>query len=595
MNILELTTEERRTIYERQSGMCALTGKKFEEFTDSMETEFVAICDKIGATDNDNIVMLWKQRKDFSKDDLRKYFLPHANFSNYDDSQKANEFRVDVEEVISLSASSSSSRQVRNRIKELTGYLTGLGISNSIKNEFRGLLKAANENLTRKESENREKYKEETDKNYAIIKEKVDAAVEFAKDAPLFKDAKAKLLEVQKELRSLKLNLNYKNELDALLTDEVRKVNEKFHSWSENNEMEIIENYYSLRNIVDDTVNKAFTFETFPEARDVLVEVQGQIREKMLRKIQKDELFVIIRNTFDELREKFTEYKRVTDEESIENYAIVKPQIDAAIEFSKSLSVEDVNDAKERLIKAQVLIKETRLKREQKDELFVAIREVFTDVNKIAVEERKKFEAESEDSYKSLLPKIELTIVDIENGLDFRQSGDDLASISTDLQLARLKRSHREELYGKLRLAYKLLNNKRDEFNKYRFTEKKKRLAEALEDLKQKNERIIKLLGKDNELLAKQQEKLSKIPEDNTTLKERNQQIIKETKSRIAEKEKIIFNSEKRILELKKEIEKTIKLEKDIEGRKRERNTKQAKNEENVPAKVETTEPQSEL
>ena len=570
MNTLELTTEQKRYIYDRQSGMCAFTGKKFEEFTDSMAVEFVAV--NTDTTNNDNIVMIWVQHKSIPKTDLRKYHFPHANFSGYDSTHMADEFKVDVEEVVSLSSTSTDKRQIRNRIRDLTNYLSTIGIGKSLKDEFRGLLKSANENLTQRENEIKEKDKIVWKENYDVIKKKVDDAIEFAKNTAIFKEGREKLSEVNKELRGLKLSQTDKNDLEFLINNEIREINEKYQNWAENHEFEIIENYYSLRSSIEDAIHRAFSFETFLEARDTLIVVQNQIREKVLRKVQRDELFGSIHNAFDELREKFTEYKRITDEEAKENYDIVKQQVDSAIEFAKSVSIDEVNNAREKFIQAQQVIKEARLKREQKDELFSTIREVFTTINEMSSEEQKKFDTEAENNHKDLLSKIEVAIVEIENALDFRQSADDLAGISTDLKLAKLKRNQRGKLYDKMRLAYDLLYKKRDEYDKYRFTEKKKRLVDTLEGMKQRNDRTIKLLSKDKELLTKQQEKLSATTEDNTILKDRNQQVIKEIEVRIKEKETSISNVEKRILSIEKEIERTEKLEENIKIRREKRN-----------------------
>ena len=571
MIVNEITLEQRRSIYERQSGMCAFTGKKFEEFNDSIEVDFIAINDEIGATDNDNIVMVWKKHKGVPKTNLCKYFFLHANFPGYDATKKSEEFQRDVEAVVSLSNNFTDFKQIRIRIRELSNYLNGLGLTNSARNNFREQLKNALDNVSQRESEMRYKDKENWKINYDMTKDKVNAAVEFSKNSSNFRAAKEKLIEVQKELRKLNMNLNDKNELNTILSNEIKIINEKFQVWVENNEMEIIENYYSLRNIVDDAIQKAFSFESFPEARSVLNEVQTQIREKALRRVQREELFKSIHNTFDELREKFDDYKRITDDEAAENYAKIKPQVDAAIEFAKSISVEDSNDARNKFIQIQAAVKQTRLKREQKLELFDAIREVFNSINEMSKEERRKFEIEAEQNYKNLLTKIEVTIVDIENGIDFRQSASDLSTISTDLQLEKLRRPDRAKLYEVLRTAYNLLNNKRDEYNKHRFNERSKRLGETLVDIKQRNERNIKLLQKDEEILAKQQEKLANTPEENTILNERNKQIISEIENRIAEKEKIISRTKKRISELENEIEKNIKAEKDIEIRKEQR------------------------
>ena len=571
----EITLEQRRAIYDRQNGMCAFTGKKFEEFNDSIEVEFVAINSEIAATDNDNIVMVWKKHKAVPKTNLCKYFFLHANFSNYDATQKSEEFKKDADEVLSSSNTSDDFKQVRNRIKELTIYLNGLGLTYSARNEFREQLKKALDNLLKRENEIREKNKEVWKTNYDMIKEKVDAAVEFAKTSSSFKISKEKLIEVQKELLKLSMNINDKNQLNATLSNEIKVINEKFQSWVENNEMLMIENYYTLRNIIDDAIQKAFSFESFPEARTVLNEAQNQIREKTLRRSQREELFKSIHTTFDELREKFDDYKRITEEEATENYAKLKIQVDAAIEYAKTISVEDSNDARNKFIQLQALVKETRLKREQKLEFFDAIRNVFDDINEMSKEERKKFDAEAEENYKNLLTKIEVVIVDIENGMDFRQSASDLATISDILRLEKLRKNERIKLYDVLRTAYNLLNNKRDEYNKYKFNERSKRLNETLDDMKIRNDRNVKLLQKDKEILAKQKEKFSTISEENTILKEKNRQITTEIENRIAEKEKFIAKTKKRIAEIEKEIEKNTKAEKNIEIRKEKRETQQ--------------------
>ena len=58
MIITELTIELRRAVYERQNGMCAFTGKKFEEFNDSIDVVYFSVNKKSNTTDPNNIVML---------------------------------------------------------------------------------------------------------------------------------------------------------------------------------------------------------------------------------------------------------------------------------------------------------------------------------------------------------------------------------------------------------------------------------------------------------------------------------------------------------------------------------------------------------
>jgi len=172
------------------------------------------------------------------------------------------------------------------------------------------------------------------------------------------------LLDIQKELRSPELKLRHENklELEKFLGEEIKIVRDKKRILDENIAMERIESYYNLRNITDEAVQKAYSFETFEEARTILFTAQNALKEQSSKpqKEQKDELFGLIRSTFTALEEKFEEYKRVTPEEAAVNYPEIKTQIDSAIEF-----VNDPNNSnqasREKLIETQTLIKEARL------------------------------------------------------------------------------------------------------------------------------------------------------------------------------------------------------------------------------------------
>jgi hypothetical protein len=58
MTIVELTTKIKRTIFERQNGMCAYTGKKFENFEEAIEINFIAVNEDSEDHDEGNVVMV---------------------------------------------------------------------------------------------------------------------------------------------------------------------------------------------------------------------------------------------------------------------------------------------------------------------------------------------------------------------------------------------------------------------------------------------------------------------------------------------------------------------------------------------------------
>jgi hypothetical protein len=588
VNANELSNEMKRSIWERQSGMCAFTGKKFEDFNDLADADFVFTVPISNAenTDNseqnetENIVMIWKRHSGLPKDNLKKNLFPYANFQNY--KYKAEDkIKDEVDEVTALLNTTTNWRAIENQIREVTNNLNNLKspIPKSAKDELSKLLLSALNTVEERRSEEYEKNKASWQINYDTVKPKLLEVVEFAKNATIFKEAREKLVGIQNEIRNLKVSRDHKNEFDRVLKDAFDDLNSKQQEFMENFEMECIENYHNIKTMFDDSIHKIFSFETFPEARDLLVEFQNVLKDKVLKKEQRNEFFDAIRKTFDELREKFVEYKLVTTEEATANYAEIKPKVDEAIEFAKNAAndnnAEQANEAREKLLEAQKSVKEIRLKREQKNELFNAIREVFNKIIEIITVERKRFEEETNDNFHTILSKIEVVIVDIENVLDLKNSGDTLAAISTELQLLKLQRKQRDKMFDKLRAAKTLLSKQHLEYNKRKNAERISKLEDSCKNLVEKNERINNLLAKDKEILQQQQEKLAAITDENVHLKKSISGGIDTVNKRIAEREGSISETTKRIEDIKKEIRNITKREKEFASRVTKTNSKQ--------------------
>ncbi len=551
-----LENEMKRTIWERQSGMCALTGKKFEDFSDLSEADFISLKEG-GSQTEENIVMVWKLQE-LPKGNLHRYNFPYANFSSYSDEDKADEIKSEIMIAVDLSNTSEDWRETRSLIKDLTTTLNSIGIPISYKNELRDLLKTALDNVNKRQSEEAAKNKEIWQKNYEMLKEKIVEAVEFSKTAEIFKEAREKLIAVQNEYKAHKVSHEHKNELEKLLHDAFEDLSQRQAVYHENFEMECIENYYKLKTVVANAIEKTDEAENFATARNILIAAQKQLKDKVLKRDQKDELFAEIRNKFDELREKFNEV-RLTDEEIEANYQTVQEVVSEAVEFANNATQEQAMDARQKLIEAQGVIKEYRLPYSQKNELFAQIRKVFERINDMLAEEREQFEAEALSNFSKMLAKIDVIIVEIENAIDFNQSAENLATIKTELQLLKLKREQRDKLFDRTRVAFSLLSKMRERYKKRRVEERTEKLDAKISNLEQKNARLISLLEKDKKILAEQTEKLNNI--ENEQDKESVKQIVDIVNARIAEREESLKITTKRINDIKTEIEKIIKRE----------------------------------
>ena len=569
MNTNELSNEIRRSIWERQNGMCAFTGKKFEDFNDLIEADFVFInpvSDDNSTTnesqiDSENVVMLWKRHDGIPKDKLKKYLFPYANFVNYNLEQKADELKDEIDKVVAMSATTTNWNNIINQIRDVTNCLQSSGIPIAQRRDLKKILLTTLNDVEQKQREESEKNRVIWQTNYDTVRPKLLEAIEFAKNATFFKEAREKLIEVQNELRNLKISRDNRSELEKMLRESLAELNTKQQEHSENFEMECIENYYTIKTMLDEAILKAFSVETFPDARDLLVEVQNEIKDKSLKKEQRNEFFEAIRNTFDELRNKFEEYKLVTDEEAAANYAEIKPKIDAAVEFANNATDEQASDVRDKLLESQKIIKDTRLQRKQKDELFAAIREVFDKTMKMLIAERKRFDAESNENFNTILSKIEVVIVDVENAIDLQGSGDALSAIRAEIQLSNLRKKQQIKLFDKLRVASNLLAKQWKEYRRRRFAERVGNLEDICKKFEQKNERINNFLVKDRDIFRRQQEKLATISEDNIQAKNNILQIIEVVNKRIVEREASIAETAHKITNIKNDIEKITKQE----------------------------------
>ena len=581
MDANALSSEIKRSIWERQNGMCALTGKKFEEFNDSIEVDYLFIkplSENAGEDNknenNENIVMIWKRHSGLPKGRIRKYIFPYANFTSYDDSNKSAEIKEEIDEAVSLANTTNDWKKIRNLIRDVTSSLQSLSIPISQKNEFKELLLNALNTVNTRQTEEFEKNKIEWNTNYDKLKTLAKEVIEFATDADakVFKEAREKLIEVQNEIKKFKISREHRDELEKMINNAFTNLNEKQHEYRENFEMECIENFHKFKVLVNEAIQKANVAETFVAARNILIEVQNEIKGQTLKREQKDGFFKNIREVFDSLQEKFPESRRVTEEESAENYSAIKPQIDEAIEFAKNnTTLEQAQEAREKLIAAQNAIKEHRLQKSQKDELFVMIREVFDKINEKTNAEREQFEIESASNYEKLLSRIGLVVVDIENAIDFMKSADDLTAIKTELQLCKLRKEQRNKLFEKTRIASNLLFNKRKTYNERKVEEKLSKLETTCTNLQQKIDRLTELLVKDKEILANQNAKLEAAKENERA---KILTIIDTINARIQERASSVNSTNTRIEDIKKEIEKIKNKTLQIKSKKSEKENK---------------------
>lgn len=552
--VTELTQEQKRTIWERQKGMCAFTGKKFENFDEISDAEFLIINPDL-PNDLNNIVMLFKTAdisalKRTSPDGkvyLRRYLMPYANLENYSKDEFIAEILMDIESVSEEAKTNTNWKELRNKIRDLISILNNYQSPIENKNALLDKLNTALEVLIARQKEETERLKAEQAKNYEQVKVIVDEAIKFASETKNYNEAREKLIQAKNEFRKVSLSRENAEELLTAINNALENVNNKIREERENYEMECSENYHLLKAKVEATVEKASKATHYKSARQSLIELQAEIKEKKLKRNQREELYQIIRECFEGINQRQQQERQMTDADYEENYQKIKKIVDEAISFAENVTTS-FKEAKDTLIAAQAAIKAAILRKTQKDELFGEIRRVFETINEKQNADRENYDKEANENYSKLSAKIEEAFVYLNNTSDFRLLRENIIGIQSEVRILKLKREQRKELLEKIQKAFAIIDKLKNEYFEKRKQERIVKLNETLNNLEMKIQRLEESLNADKQALANVQSESY-----TETDKEEKIRIIEE---RIKEKENKIAETKNRLVELQKEKEK---------------------------------------
>lgn len=549
MTNIELSHEKISEVIQRQNGLCAVSGKKFEEINDEIKVYALS-----GASDNiDNLVAIWVNAdlSNFKTDNefitpLRKYAFPYANFANYNDDEKINDLLAEYEKLNSIQHSEENLKPVITHLKGVIKLAKDLGIDETKWN----LLPEITQKLKSYEEQNakiRAEINEASQKFIEKYKAKIDELLQTQNKWQELRNARQKLVNLQKEISTniSKVSKNAVEDIKKLIADGISSITQRQIQERENYEMECSDNYLQLKTKFESILATIPTTKDFTKTRQDLIEAQKSISSKTLKRNHQEELYQIIRNGFEQLTQIQDADKANFMNEANENYAKLLPLVENAINIAQT--TDTFKEAREALIAAQTSIKGITLTKEHRDELYGKIREVFEKVNVQQEEERTQFFKESEDNFQKLLAKIETEKEKLFNNPHFKTIRENLLTIQSEIKVWKLRTDNRNKLYETLKEAFKTLDEKRNEFFEAQKKQKKNKYEVLLKNLKEKYEKLIEAIELDKQELAK-------LEQDNTgedeIAKEDKNNKIEILKSKIEEKEKRIQETKQRIQEI---------------------------------------------
>lgn len=316
--------------------------------------------------------------------------------------------------------------------------------------------------LQKKSEDIKNKISEEYEKNLQEIEPKVKTVIAEVDEADNFSDMRKKLIELQSEIKECRINSEKKDDFFSMVQDAFESLTEKQEAEREKYEMEISENYLSIKPKVADAIRFAIQTENFNEARQKLIESQNELKQVKLKKDHLDELFGLIRKAFETVNNKQDQEREKFREESEKEYLAIEPTIQENIEFAKTS--DDYEKARALLIDSQKLIKSKNLTRKHRDDLYGRIREVFNELNQKSDANREEFLEECKENFSKLEVKVNEAIayIDFTNYLNDIREG--LLAVQDEVKIAKLTRSQRNELFKRIRDGFGKFDEKRNKF-----------------------------------------------------------------------------------------------------------------------------------
>lgn len=477
------------------------------------------------------------------------------NLSQYNSQAKYDEtlnvIKDEINQNITYANESNDWREIRNRLNISKDKLKGLFLKEEDNNHLLDIINSSIESVNKRQTEEVEKIEKESFENYNNVIDKVRATVGTAKDMKDFKQARESLLGAQDLFKNLRLKRSHRDELVKLINDAFDNLSVRQMEERENYEMECIENYHSLKAIVEHAVNFSKTSPIYTKSREELIKAQNEIKGKKLKREQREELFQVIRSAFEDVNKRQDDDRNNFDGETAENYKKLQKIVGDAISFAEN--TEEFTAAREQLINAQNAIKGVKLRREQRDELYAQIRAVFEVLNSKQSIDRSEYENECNENYTKLSQKVDDCFALVLGVTDFKLIRETMITVQSEVKIVKLKKEQRSELFARIREAFSQFDKKKEEFFSNRKEERKSKLADIKSNLVDKLDRITELLKKDIEQLDSFKKKVEESNGDEVIINDYTNRISA-MNSRIEEKNKNIEETKHRIEDIEKEI-----------------------------------------
>lgn len=352
------------------------TAENTEEFK-AIRKQIIELKEKVLA-----LFLISKAEKDVLIDKLQQSFVKlnerqEELKKNIDEvyTKNLDLFKVKYDEAINFVKETSEFKAARERLIELQKELKGTQLKRDEKDKLFAQIQEFFEGVNKKQAEYRESFEAEFNENLGKIMPRVEEVLNNVKSLTIFKDARQQLIDLQNELKGLRIKREKKDEIFSTIREAFNDLNARQDEERKAFDSVADANYATIKPEVLEAVEFAKTNVEPSIAREKLIQTQAKLKDLQLRRTQRDELYGMMREVFESLTGSSQADKEQFEKEANENYGKLEIKVSEAIanvEYSN-----DFKDIREGLIAVQDEIKIVRLKKDQRNELFKRIRKAF--------------------------------------------------------------------------------------------------------------------------------------------------------------------------------------------------------------------------
>jgi len=402
---------------------------------------------------------------DFAKNAMLEATKPVIDILNKKRSEIERELKQNYEEMkeramelLEEAKKGSIFVQIREHLKDFQEIARKVRMKPEHREEVLSIIQQAFDILWERQQKWRESAQAERERNYELLRKELEELDKLVRTTHDFRNTRMELIKFQDKTKTLPLESSKRSELIAELNNLFNILRARQSEWAAAMELERQRNYEQMKKEVEDCVELAQKTRYFKEAREHFNRIRERLRELPMTREHKDELFSKLREAYAILGERQAEYRRELEKEFNENYQRLSEMVSKGLEMAQTSP--SFNEARDYLRQVRDELRNTRMRRDQKDELFDRLRAAFD----ILWERQKRWQAELETEFQRNFQELSeavdrcITLAEIER--DFRYVYSVLNDVYREIRRARLKREDRRRLIEKIDQAYAILRRR---------------------------------------------------------------------------------------------------------------------------------------